>query len=112
MKTFKIISSAGVDMGTYQGDSPAGALDAMARDAGYADQRDATAVAGPFEGVVMRVDACPVCGQPMAYGGVVTCGKTSCEAWADDVDDSPSDVDDSPSLVRNIDYIDRFGDEG
>jgi hypothetical protein len=56
MKTYKIISSAGVDMGTYEGATEAEALDAMARDAGYRDQAEATDVVGPFEGTVEAVE--------------------------------------------------------
>jgi hypothetical protein len=52
MKSYKIVSSAGVDMGTYEADSEDGALDAMARDAGYRDQADAEAQFGPFDGTV------------------------------------------------------------
>ena len=56
-KTFRIISSAGQDMGTYTAETPAEALDAMARDAGYASAEEAAEVAGPFEGTVEVVDA-------------------------------------------------------
>ena len=57
MKSYQIISSAGVDMGTYEADSPEGALDAMARDAGYRDQAEATEVAGAFTGTVTELPA-------------------------------------------------------
>jgi len=53
MTTYKITSSAGVELGTYEADSVAGALDAMARDAGYASQADAVAQGvEPFTGIV------------------------------------------------------------
>jgi hypothetical protein len=55
MSYFQIISSAGVDMGIYEGTSPDDALDAMARDAGYRDAADAAEVVGPFEGTVVEV---------------------------------------------------------
>lgn len=55
MKTFQIISSAGVDMGQYKGANAAEALDAMARDAGYRDQADAAETAGAFEGSVTEM---------------------------------------------------------
>lgn len=50
MRTYLIVSSAGVDMGQYSGATPADALDAMARDAGYRDQADAAAQGMPFDG--------------------------------------------------------------
>jgi|HubBroStandDraft_1064217.scaffolds.fasta_scaffold00294_2 hypothetical protein len=42
MSRYRIVSDAGVDMGTYEAASPYAALDAAARDAGYASQADAT----------------------------------------------------------------------
>ena len=46
MKTYKITNTAsGIEMGTYKGESEQDALDAMARDAGYADYEDAQRVA-------------------------------------------------------------------
>jgi hypothetical protein len=56
MTTYQIISSAGVDMGTFEGETEAEALDAMARDAGYRDQAEAAEVAGPFDGTVEAVE--------------------------------------------------------
>jgi hypothetical protein len=56
MTTYQIISSAGVDMGTFEGATEAEALDAMARDAGYRDQDEAAEVAGPFDGTVKEVE--------------------------------------------------------
>lgn len=43
-------------MGIYYGETEKEALDAMARDAGYRDQEEATEVAGPFEGTVTPVE--------------------------------------------------------
>ena len=59
MTTYKITSSAGQDMGTYDADTERGALDAMAREAGYASQAEAAEVAGAFEGRVEAVDLYP-----------------------------------------------------
>jgi hypothetical protein len=56
MTTYRIISSAGVDMGTFEGATEAEALDVMARDAGYRDSAEAAEVAGPFEGTVEAVE--------------------------------------------------------
>lgn len=35
MTKFKVVSNQGVELGTYETESPEAALDAMARDAGY-----------------------------------------------------------------------------
>lgn len=56
MKSYQITSSAGVHMGVYAGSTPAEALDAMARDAGYRDQVDAAEQVGAFEGTVVAVE--------------------------------------------------------
>lgn len=55
-KTFRIISSAGMEMGVFEGETREEALEAMARDAGYASLAEATEVAGPFEGTVEEVE--------------------------------------------------------
>jgi hypothetical protein len=52
MLSYQITSDAGVDLGIYEGDTPDEALDAMARDAGYASQADAPS---PFSGTVTEV---------------------------------------------------------
>lgn len=55
---YQITSSEGADLGIYEGETEADALDAMARDAGYADEAEATRVVGrPFEGTVEVVPA-------------------------------------------------------
>lgn len=55
MTTYQIISSAGIDLGTYEAADADAALDAMARDAGYRDAEHAAEVAGPFEGRVTEI---------------------------------------------------------
>ena len=55
MTTYRIISSAGQEMGTYEADSEIEALDEMARDAGYADQDEAAEAVGPFDGTVQDI---------------------------------------------------------
>lgn len=56
MKSYKITSSAGIEMGTYEGEMVADALDAMARDAGYASAADAAATTGDFDGTVTEIE--------------------------------------------------------
>jgi hypothetical protein len=64
MSYFQIISSAGVDMGIYEGASPNDALDAMARDAGYRDAADAAEVTGEwFDGAVAELSSKPLQGR-------------------------------------------------
>lgn len=55
MVLYRIVSSAGLDMGTYQAESWRAALDAMSRAAGYADALAAEAVAGKFDGTVTAI---------------------------------------------------------
>jgi len=61
MKSYKITSADGVDLGLYYGVDEAGALDALARDAGYEDMADALARGiSPFHGsVTEEVDPLP-----------------------------------------------------
>jgi hypothetical protein len=61
MKSYKITSADGVDLGLYYGVDEAGALDALARDAGYEDMADALARGiPPFHGsVTEEVDPLP-----------------------------------------------------
>lgn len=54
---FKIVSAAGVDLGTYAAASKKAALDAMARDAGYKSQADTIRQGvAPFAGTVTEVE--------------------------------------------------------
>lgn len=57
MTMWQITSSAGVDMGIYEAETAADALDAMARDAGYKSQADAAEQVGAFDGTVEVADA-------------------------------------------------------
>lgn len=55
MKTYRVISSMGIDLGTYEAENPNAALDVLARDAGYKNAAEAAEVAGPFNGYVEEV---------------------------------------------------------
>jgi hypothetical protein len=55
MARFRIVSNAGVDLGTYKANNVAGALDAMARQAGYRDADDAAEQCGAFEGQIEEI---------------------------------------------------------
>lgn len=46
MAKWQITSGAGADLGIYEGETKEDALDAMARDAGYANNAEATKVSG------------------------------------------------------------------
>ena len=53
MNHYRIHSNDGIDLGSYTATCPGGALDAMAREAGYKDQADAIAAGvAPFHGTV------------------------------------------------------------
>lgn len=60
MSHYRITSSAGQDLGTYEADSPEAALDAMAREAGYESQADAAETVGAFDGKVEAVPSAVV----------------------------------------------------
>lgn len=55
MRSYRITSDAGIDLGTYPATSPTDALDAMARDAGYLDHASACQTASPWEGTVHEI---------------------------------------------------------
>ena len=58
MKNYEITNpTSGVNLGTYQGETPEEALDAMARDAGYADAAEAAEVAGKIDLTVTEITA-------------------------------------------------------
>lgn len=62
MTSYQITSSAGVDLGTYEAATADEALDAMARDAGYASQAAAVdAGIVPFDGRVTLVEPGMLC---------------------------------------------------
>lgn len=46
MTSFKITSNAGIDLGTFEAETAEAALDAMARDAGYANAVEAARTLG------------------------------------------------------------------
>ena len=52
---WRITSEQGVEFGEYPGKSVADALDALARDAGYASQETCMQAVGPFKGHVVYV---------------------------------------------------------
>ena len=55
MNKYKIASSAGVDMGIYEGENKSEALDAMTRDAGYRNSEQASGIVGVFSGTVTDI---------------------------------------------------------
>lgn len=56
MATYKITSKAGIEFGTYEGDSAEDAIRAMHRDAGYAsDEQIEAALGQSFESLAAQV---------------------------------------------------------
>ena len=80
MSSYKIVSAQGQEMGVYEGETKADALDAMARDAGYDSQAAAAEVAGPFDGTIAELVA------PTNYGTLCdySTGSTIRPATADE----------------------------
>lgn len=57
MSHYRITSSAGVELGIYEGETAEEALDAMARDAGYESEADSVAQGvGAFDGTIEEID--------------------------------------------------------
>ena len=56
MAHYRLTSTAGVDLGTYEGMTLSDALDAMARKAGYDSNAHAIESAGPFEGIAECIE--------------------------------------------------------
>lgn len=70
MTTYRITSNVGIDLGYFSGTCPGDALDAMAREAGYADQADALASGvAPFHGTVAKRVGPGVYGSGRYYAG-------------------------------------------
>lgn len=54
MTTYTITSTAGIHLGTYTAADKASALDALARDAGYADYAEAQAIAPSINDLIVE----------------------------------------------------------
>lgn len=88
-KRWQIKSDAGVYLGVYDGQTPADAIDALSRDAGYASYVDAIERGiSEFAGIVRDctgADLCEGCGRPITdeIGYAETATGFVCETCAE-----------------------------
>jgi hypothetical protein len=98
MTLYKITSIAGVRMGAYEAVDEAGALDAMARDAGYANAAAAAEAVGAFDGTVTAVAA----SMPQKNDGAMTLRYIA--------EPTPEELEEAKAWIRknHLDYEDGF----